>query len=289
MEELLDIARFYDEENPENPDTDYARFYNTYSTRHSPELGYYYIQFKRSNTPAQRYCGICQRGFLTANAKDRHICGYRNKKLLTGRYKCRTCLYETTLEKRIKKHFIFCKNRSSDEIGLEYEIMAMSNTPYFRLCPLCHKGFKTFTAREFHVLNCLQNKERKKHETPIIFCRKCGRSFLMKTSAKRHFKLCREKELRGGMIRSKKISSKQMGVTQKTIELNLKDLNIITITEIIYENSNHVIKVKLERKDVKCWCIFEFIMVKNEGKSDEEVFPIYFNTSAEQISLESYF
>ena len=58
MEELLNIARFYDEENPENPDTDYARFYSAYSTRHSPELGYYYIQFKRSNTPAQRYCGI---------------------------------------------------------------------------------------------------------------------------------------------------------------------------------------------------------------------------------------
>ena len=85
----------------------------TYSTRHSPELGYYYIQFKRGNTPAQRYCGICQRGFLTANAKDRHICGYHRKKLLTGRYKCKTCLYETALEKRIKKHFIFCKNRSS--------------------------------------------------------------------------------------------------------------------------------------------------------------------------------
>ena len=90
-------------------------------------------------------------------------------------------------------------------------------------------------------------------------------------------------------MRHKKISQKQIGVTQRTIELDLKNLNIVTIREIIYENSSDVIKAKLQKNDVKCWCIFEFIMVKNEGKSDEEVFPIYFNTSAEQIFLESYF
>ena len=144
----------------------------------------------------------------------------------------------TKLEKRIKRHCMFCKNRLSDKIGLEYEVMTMNNTPHFRLCPLCQKGFKTFTAREFHVLNCLKNNKRKKHETPLIFCRRCGRSFLLKTSAKRHFKLCREKELRGGAMRHKKINRKQIGVTQRTMELDLKNLNIVTIAEIIYENSS---------------------------------------------------
>ena len=73
------------------------------------------------------------------------------------------------IEKRIKKHSILCKSRSPNEIGLECEIMTINNTPYTHLSPLRQEGFKTYKARELHVLNCLENRGGEKKETTIIF------------------------------------------------------------------------------------------------------------------------
>ena len=52
-------------------------------------------------------------------------------------------------------------------------------------------------------------------------------------------------------MRHKKINQKQIGVTQRTIELDLKNLNIVTIAEIIYENSSYLIKAKIRKKRFK--------------------------------------
>jgi hypothetical protein len=165
--------------------------------------------------------------------------------------------------------------------------MTLNNTPYTRLCPLCHKGFKSYTARELHIVSCLKDKKRQKQETAIISCRKCGKEFLMKSAASRHFQLCKKKELRGGMM-VRKNRKEQLGVTQKTIDLDLTDLNVIDIADIIFENSIAIITSKLKKSDVKSWSIFEFFVVKNEGKEDEEIFPIHFNTGAEQIFEENF-
>lgn len=290
MDALIQAAKECDQE----MDNDYERYYRAFSSKNSPERGYYYAQYKSCNTPSQRYCDICRHGFPTSSAKQRHKCDIRSRKIRTGRYKCRTCLYETIHEGKIKKHSTLCrKGPNGCEIGLEYEIMTMSNTPHTRLCPLCFKGFKTFTAREQHFLSCKENSNRKKHETSIIFCRRCGKSFLLKSAASRHFKLCRNREdLRGGSSsvkkKGKEIKGEQMGVTQKTIIFDTMDLNVLDIADIIYENSRDIIASKIDKNDVKIWNIFEFFVVKNEGKDDEEIFPIYFPTSAEQIFIDDY-
>ena len=78
--------------------------------------------------------------------------------------------------------------------------------------------------------------------------------------------------------KGKKIRRDQLGVIQKTINFNIIDLNVPDIADIIYENSRDIIASKLEKNDVKIWSIFEFFVVKNEGKEDEEIFPKYFNT-----------
>ena len=275
-------------------DDDYEHYYRSFPTKNSPEGGYYYAQYKSCNTPSQRYCDICRHGFLTSKKKQRHDCDVRLRKVPNGRYKCRTCLYESQYENKIKKHSMLCKKGvNAREIGLEYEIMTLENTPHTRICPLCFKGFKTFTAREQHILFCKKNKDRRtKHETPIIFCRRCGKSFLMKVAASRHFKLCRDKEIRGGgpssKKKGKKIKGAQMGVTQKTINFDTIDLNVREIADMIYENSQDIVAAKLKKNDVKIWNIFEFFVVKNDGKDDEEIFPVYFPSSAEQIFIDDY-
>ena len=159
MDELLQLAKLHDKD----MDEDYERFYRSFSTRSFTEQGYYYVQYKSCNTPSQRYCDICKRGFLTSNAKGKHRCDLRSRKARNGRYKCRTCLYETHDEWKMKKHNVICRKRSRGrEIGLEYEIMTMDNSPYTRICPLCFKGFKSFTNRERHFKSCLQNNDRKR-------------------------------------------------------------------------------------------------------------------------------
>ena len=85
----------------------------------------------------------------------------------------------------------------------------------------------------------------------------------------------------------KKMTADQLGVTQNSIELDMADLNVVTIAEIICENSSRIIKAKLQKNDVKNWCIFKIISVKNEDKSDEKMFSIYFHTDAEQILIEN--
>ena len=288
MDEIIRLAKLYGRE----MDEDYERYYRTsFSNENSSERGYYYTKFKSSNTPSQRYCDLCRRGFLTSNAKKQHKCDIQSKKGRTGRYKCMTCLHEATRERKMEKHVKICKKRSTgDEIGLEYETMTLSNTPHTRLCPLCFKGFKTFESRELHFVSCREKKNRVEQQTPIIFCRRCGRSFLMKTAALRHFRRCRDREIRGGMIRSKgkKIKKDRLGVTQKTLNFNITDLNVSDIADIIFENTRDIITSKLEKNDLKIWSIFEFFVVKNEGKIDEETFPTYFNTGAEQIFIEDY-
>ena len=288
MDEIIRLAKLYGRE----MDEDYERYYRTsFSNENSSERGYYYTKFKSSNTPSQRYCDLCRRGFLTSNAKKQHKCDIQSKKGRTGRYKCMTCLHEATRERKMEKHVKICKKRSTgDEIGLEYETMTLSNTPHTRLCPLCFKGFKTFESRELHFVSCREKKNRVEQRTPIIFCRRCGRSFLMKTAALRHFRRCRDREIRGGMIRSKgkKIKKDRLGVTQKTLNFNITDLNVSDIADIIFENTRDIITSKLEKNDLKIWSIFEFFVVKNEGKIDEEIFPTYFNTGAEQIFIEDY-
>ena len=103
----------------------------------------------------------------------------------------------------------------------------------------------------------------------------------MKTAASRHFRMCRDREIRGGMGAGKKIEKERLGVTQKTIDFNITDLNRLDIANIIYENTRDIIKLKLEKNDLKIWSIFEFFVVKNEGKIDQEVFPTYFCTETE--------
>ena len=110
----------------------------------------------------------------------------------------------------------------------------------------------------------------------------------MKTAASRHFRMCRDREIRGGMGTGKKIEKERLGVTQKTIDFNITDLNRLDIANIIYENTRDIIKLKLEKNDLKIWSIFEFFVVKNEGKIDQEIFPTYFTTGAEQIFIEDY-
>ena len=212
------------------------------------------------------------------------------KKIHRGRFKCRTCLYETPYEWKIRKHTRICKTGNKEEIGLEYDIMSCRNTPHTHLCPLCHKGFKSYDSRKLHFESCARNKKRKKCNTPIIYCRKCGKSFLMKTAADRHYELCKGgNDIRGGFQKTKKINEKQIGVVRKTVELEITDLDISSISRIIYDNTLGTIVSILKNSDVKIWSIFEFWMMKNEGKSDEEIFPIYFCTGTEQVSESGYF
>ena len=85
------------------------------------------------------------------------------------------------------------------------------------------------------------------------------------------------------------IEKSRLRVTQKTINFDITDLNLPDIADIIYENTRDIIALKqLEKKDLKIWSIFEFFVVKNEGKIDQEIFPTYFNTGAEQIFIEDY-
>ena len=83
------------------------------------------------------------------------------------------------------------------------------------------------------------------------------------------------------------IEKSRLRVTQKT-NFDITDLNLPDIADIIYENTRDIIVLKLEKNDLKIWSIFEFFVVKNEGKIDEEIFPTYFNTGAEQIFIEDY-
>ena len=89
--------------------------------------------------------------------------------------------------------------------------------------------------------------------------------------------------------RGKKIDKSKLEITQKTINFNITDLNLSDIADIIYENTRDIIALKqLEKNALKIWSIFEFFIVKNEGKIDEEIFPTYFNTETEQIFIEDY-
>ena len=71
----------------------------------------------------------------------------------------------------------------------------------------------------------------------------------MKRAASRHFRMCRDREIRGGMIgnKGKKIEKSNLGVTQKTINFNITDLNVPDIADIIYENARDIITSKLEK------------------------------------------
>ena len=89
--------------------------------------------------------------------------------------------------------------------------------------------------------------------------------------------------------RGKKIDKSRLGITQKTVNFNITDLNLSDIADIIYENTRDIIALKqFEKNALKIWSIFEFFIVKNEGKIDEEIFPVYFNTGTEQIFIEDY-
>ena len=78
------------------------------------------------------------------------------------------------------------------------------------------------------------------------------------------------------------IEKSRLRITQKTINFDITDLNLPGITDIIYENTRDIIALKqLEKKGLKIWSIFEFFVVKNEGKIDQEVFPAYFSTETE--------
>ena len=71
-------------------------------------------------------------------------------------------------------------------------------------------------------------------------------------------------------------------ITQKTTDFNITDLNLPDIIDIIYENTRDIIALKQSEKGgLKIWSIFEFFVVKNEGKIDQEVFPAYFSTETE--------
>ena len=78
------------------------------------------------------------------------------------------------------------------------------------------------------------------------------------------------------------IEKSRLRITQKTINFDITDLNLPGIIDIIYENTRDIIALKqLEKKGLKIWSIFEFFVVKNEGKIDQEVFPAYFCTETE--------
>lgn len=191
-------------------------------------------------------------------------------------------------------HVLACDGYQNNgkEIGLEYEIMTLENTPYTRICPLCNKAFKSFSSRELHFKSCVKDESRKRCQTNIIFCRKCGKSFLMKTAALRHSELCKGSSIRGGIGTKKntdKITGEQLGVTQKEIKLNMNYLSTTDITKRIYKESRNIVRSKLKENDIKIWCIFEFFVIKNEGSEDENIFPVYINTSAEQVVQGTFF
>ena len=60
----------------------------------------------------------------------------------------------------------------------------------------------------------------------------------MKTAADRHYELCKGgNDIRGGFQKMKKINEKQIGVVRKTVELEITDLDIPSISRIIYNNT----------------------------------------------------
>ena len=84
------------------------------------------------------------------------------------------------------------------------------------------------------------------------------------------------------------VEKSRLRITQKTIDFDITDLNLPDIIDIIYENTRDIIALKqLEKKDLKIWSIFEFFVVKNEGKIDQEIFPTYFSTETE-LFIENY-
>ena len=97
---------------------------------------FYYLRYTRKNTPSDRFCTSCLRGFSNRCFIINHRCD--RKKGRNGRYCCRTCLYETERRVKITKHSDKCSTKKLN-IHLIEKVMTSKNTPLVQLCPFAEK------------------------------------------------------------------------------------------------------------------------------------------------------
>ena len=109
-------------------------------------------------------------------------------------------------------------------------------------------------------------------------CRQCGRSFMLKSAAQRHYKRCTKGAWRGGL---------NIGGIKITVELNLNRVNEERISGAIFAETSHVFQ-NLDGKEVKGMCTFQ---VKAEKHTEEQapiIRDVYFTTITEELQLLTY-
>ena len=170
---------------------------------------FYYLRYTRKNTPSDRFCTSCLRGFSNRCFIINHRCD--RKKGRNGRYCCRTCLYETERRVKITKHSDKCSTKKLN-IHLIEKVMTSKNTPLVQLCPFCGKGFNRSANRDIHIKRCKENDDRKRVETKQWSCRECDKSFLLQSCAHEHVK-----SIHGGMSFKRKKRGEKVNFRYKKL------------------------------------------------------------------------
>ena len=240
-----------------------------------------YLRYNKNNTHESLYCKTCKSGFLTARRKINHNC--KRRRCVLGRFRCRSCAYETESRKDIKKHVNLCGIIKTKSLDLVERVMNTKNTNLIDLCPLCGKGFSPHNNyKDKHISECLQNLNRQKVQTRQWECRICGKCYVLKTAAVQHFQTCHQ-TIKGGNPRHKKFRY----FTEK-VNLNFKSLYLATVSNKIISATLESVQAKCKEDSLKAYPIFQFIVGKDVGTNKENIWSMYFNVEIAVIHPANY-